>query len=301
MRIIKNKNITKLNTFGIKCVADYFCKPKSEEDVLFAIDWARKNKKEWNVIGGGSNIVCAERVRGLIIHLSNGVIKQKNNVFVVDAGVPLADLVSETTKKGYKGLETLSGIPGTVGGAVIGNAGAYGTSIHKTLSRVFVITEDKTQWIENKDCEFGYRESKFKTKKVVIFRAEFILDKGNKKELIEKSRTIIETRNKKYMPGIRCPGSYFKNIHISEIPKQAYKKIDQSKIIDSKLPAGYILELVFAKGIKKGDMMVSEFHANCIVNKKNGTAKEAKTIARILKKRILKAFGIIIKEEVRYL
>jgi len=301
VRIVKNKNITKLNTFGIKCVADYFCEPKNEEEILFAMNWARKNKKEWNVIGGGSNIVCAEHVKGLTIHLSGGIIKQKGNVFSVDAGVSLASLISKTTKKGYEGLETLSGIPGTVGGAIVGNAGAYGTSIQKTLSRVFVITESGMRWMENKDCGFGYRESNFKTAKMVVFRAEFILEKGDKKELIKKSKTIIETRNKKYVPGIRCPGSYFKNIHISKIPKQAYKKIDQSKIIDSKLPTGYILELISAKGIKKGGMVVPEFHANCIVNKKNGTAKDAKTIAHILKKRVFKTFGIIIEEEVRYL
>lgn len=301
MRITKNKSLTKLNTFGIKSVAEFFCEPKNEKEVFEAIQWAKKNKKQWNVVGGGSNIVCGNRVIGLIIHLPCGVIQNKGSMFLVGGGVPLADLVYKTTRCGYKGLETLSGIPGTIGGAVVGNAGAYGNSIQNSVSRVFIIDENGGRWINNCDCGFGYRESDFKTKKAIIFLAEFVLEPGDRKELVEKSKNIIETRNKKYTPGIKCPGSYFKNIHVSKIPQKAFKKIDQSKIIDSKLPAGYILELVSAKGVRRGGMIVPNFHANCIVNVKNGTAKDVKSIVTLLKKRVYNMFGIKIEEEVRYL
>lgn len=301
MKIIKNKNLTKLNTFGIKSVAEYFCEPKKENEFLEAIQWAIENKKQWNVIGGGSNIVCPEKIKGLVIKVDGGKTKISNGKVIADAGIPLDQFIRFVIKNGYKGIEMLSGIPGTLGGAIIGNAGAYGGSISDYIVRVRVLCDGKVKWISKKDCKFGYRESALKHSPCVLLYAEFRFKKGDPKELSTISKKIINTRNKKYSPKIKCPGSYFKNIQISKVSPSVLKKVDASKIIDGKIPVGYILESVGAKGISCGGMCVADFHANCIVNMKNGTAKDAKSIAKLLKKKVLKHFDISLEEEVRYL
>ena len=301
MRIQKNKSLTRLNTFGIKSVAEYFCEPKNDKEIVDAVDWAKRNGVIWVVLGGGSNIVCSPIVSGLVIKIPKGKIVFKKGLFVVDAGVSLDDFVATTVTKGYKGLESLSWIPGTVGGATIGNAGAYGTSIQNSISHVCVLAHGEVKWITNKACEFGYRESALKHMKCVVLRIECALEKGNKKELQEKRKNIISVRSKKFKKTLRCPGSYFKNIHTKNVLMSSLERLDKTKIIDGKIPAGYILELINAKKVSCGGMCVADFHANCIINAGGGTSDDVKNVAETLKQKVYDEYGIVLEEEVRYL
>lgn len=301
MRIQKNKSLTKLNTFGIKSTAEYFCEPKNNREIIEAIDWAKKNGIDWVVLGGGSNVVCSPVVFGLVIKIPKGKVVFKNGFFVVDAGVLLDDFVDTTITKGYKGLEPLSWIPGTVGGATIGNAGAYGVSMQNFISRVCVLIHGEIKWITNKVCEFGYRESALKHMKCVVLQIEFFLEKGNKKELQEKRKNIIAVRSKKFKKTIRCPGSYFKNIHTKNVLISSLERLDKTKIVDGKIPTGHILELINAKKVSCGGMRVADFHANCIINTGGGTSDDVKNIAESLKQKVYEVYGIVLEEEVRYL
>lgn len=301
VKIQKKKSLTKLNTFGIKSAAEYFCEPRNDKEIIEAVDWAEKNGINWVVLGGGSNIVCSPIVRGLVIKMPKRNIVFKNGFFVADAGVMLDNFVVATIVKGYKGLELLSWIPGTVGGATIGNAGAYGVSMQNLISRVCVLMRGKIKWITNKACKFGYRESALKHLKCVVLRIECVLEKGNKKELWEKRKNIIAVRSKKFKKTICCPGSYFKNIHIKNVLTSSLERLDKTKIFDGKIPAGYVLELINAKEVSCGGMCVADFHANCIINTGGGTSDDAKNISENLKQRIYKEYGIVLEEEVRYL
>ncbi|MEK7076615.1 MAG: UDP-N-acetylmuramate dehydrogenase, partial [Patescibacteria group bacterium] len=232
------------------------------------------------------------------------------------AGVPLAEVITFAISKGLQGLETLSGIPGTIGGAVFGNAGAYGHSMMEVVERVEVLDVSRMstnsgtnitnvrKWLMNRQCGFGYRESILKKKNWIILRVVLELRPpaggGDREVLKKKSREIIATREKKYKPGIRCPGSFFKNVLVKDVSKKSLALVDSLKIIDGKIPAGWLLEQVEAKGMREGGIYIADFHGNLFVNDGKGKARDVKALARKLKKKVFDRFGIMLEEEVRY-
>lgn len=300
MKFARNKSLKKVSTFCIGGKAEYFLETASPLMALKAIAFAEEKKIPWHMMGEGSNTLFPDaQVKGLLIRLRGGKIEKKGDFIIASAGVSLTKLVADSLKRGLKGLESLSGIPGTVAGAVYGNAGAYGHSLSESISRVEVWEDGRTKWVRRSDCGFGYRESAFKLKKCVILRVEFRMPKGNKKELIEKSKRIITERAKKYPAGLKCPGSFFKNPIAANIPKNILRKIDPTKIIGGKIPAGYLLEAVGANGMRVGNICVAEYHGNLFINMGKGTEAQVKKIAAILKDRVKHKFGILLTEEVR--
>ena len=132
-------------------------------------------------------------------------------------------------------------------------------------------------------------------------RAEFKLKKGDKKVLAKKSREIIKVRSEKYNPNLRCPGSFFKNVLISDVSRVTLARIDKQKIRAGKIPAGYLLEAVGAKGRRVGGIYVADFHGNLLINDGHGTYRDVRLLAAKLKKLVQKKFGIELDEEVRYI
>jgi len=302
----KNVPLALFNTFKIGGRAEYFFKTSRPENLIKAIEWARNKKIPYRVFAGGSNVVFPDKkIKGLLIQFSGGVIKIQKQKMEADAGVSLPALIRKSIKAGLSGLETLSGIPGTLGGAICGNAGAYGHSISEVVFAVEIWDGKKKRWLKNKDCSFDYRESVFsaqgkKRKPYIILRAVLKFKKGGKEKLQKISREIIKIRAKKYKPGLRCPGSFFKNVPVKKISRKSLKLINKAKIIEGKIPTGYLLEEVGAKGMRMGGIEIADFHGNLFMNRGNGTAKEAKRLADILKRRVRKKFGILLEEEVRY-
>ena len=296
-------------TFGVAGRAERFVQVRSPEELVAKVKEARRAKLPYYLIAGGSNVVFSdENFPGLIIRYFNPRGKISHQVrrgrLIVDAGVPLGQLIKAAIKNNLAGMETLSGIPGTVGGAIVGNAGAYGQSILDCLVRVQIFDGQKVKWLTKKQCQFTYRHSVFKEKKGskwLILRAEFKLKRGDKKELAKKSREIIKIRLKKYNPSLRCPGSFFKNVLVKDISKKSLKLIDPNKIRGGKIPAGYLLETVGAKGMRVGDIYVAGFHGNLLVNDGHGTYRDVITLATKLKKLVKAKFGITLEEEVRYI
>lgn len=305
--------------------ADYCVEVSRSTDLVRIVRLARELKIPFRVIAGGSNIVFGDQdYHGLLVRFlasrKNGKnnleakisselekLKNKNKklrtVITAPASLPLADLIKHSIKHSLAGLEALSGIPGTVGGALAGNAGAYGQSISDKLTEVEVFDGKKIRWIKKSACQFAYRNSAFKHEKRgwLILRARFNLKSGEKKILLQKSREIIKIRSAKYKPGLKCPGSFFKNVLVEDISKQALGKIDKTKIRDGKIPAGYLLEEVGACGLKQGKIAVASFHGNLLYNRGGGKTKDVKILAEKLKKLVWKKFRIKLEEEVKYL
>lgn len=319
----KNVLLAPFSAFKIGGRAEYFFKTSKPENLIKAIEWTKNKKIPYRVFAGGSNVVFPDKkVKGFLIQFSGGGIYPVRNKplqtavaasaiwrtkrisngvkILVDAGVPLAQVIRKSIQAGSKGLETLSGIPGTLGGAIYGNAGAYGHSISEVVSAVEIWDGRKKRWLKNKDCHFSYRESVFKEKPYIILRAVLKFKKGDPKKLQKISRETIKIREKKYKPGLRCPGSFFKNVPVKKVSKKSLKLINKAKIIEGKIPTGYLLEEVGAKGMRIGGIEIADFHGNLFINRGNGTAKEAKHLADILKRRVRKKFGIELEEEVRY-
>jgi UDP-N-acetylmuramate dehydrogenase len=309
MVIKNNVSLASLSTFRIGGKAEYFCAVKNFDELIKAIKWAREKKIPWQVFAGGSNIVFPDgKLKGLLIQIKNGLIRAdrgNKRLITVDAGVLLADVIKKSISLGWRGLETLSGIPGTVGGAIVGNAGAYGHSISEVVQKVEILDEKlKPRWFTKAQCKFAYRESIFKHRLYIVLRAVMKFEKGNKKALQKISRDIIKIRLKRYKPELKCPGSFFKNVVISRIKRNTRanltNKIDKKKIIDGKIPAGYLLEQVGAKGMRIGGIEIAKFHGNLFINRGDATARDVKRLAKLLKGRVYRKFGIKLEEEIRY-
>jgi UDP-N-acetylmuramate dehydrogenase len=185
-----------------------------------------------------------------------------------------------------------------VGGAIYGNAGAYGQSISDSLLWVEIFNGDKIIRISKDECRFGYRDSIFKHKNWVILEAKFELKFGDKKTIQNRREEIKKIRARKYKTGVKCPGSYFKNIIASELPGDVLRNIDQNKIIYGKIPAGYLLESVGACGMKVGGIRVADNHGNLFINDGQGTFSDINSITHILKEKVKEKYGIELEEEV---
>ena len=317
--IQKNASLKRVGTFGIGGKVRFLVTAKSPEDLLEAVLWAKEKKVRYRVIAGGSNIVfpdagldyaliryCGGKITTgtcyALLHFPHdrGKNVTMSKCMVVDAGVMLGDVVERSIALGWKGLETLSGIPGTVGGAVYGNAGAYGRSISEVVVGVEVFEKSKITWLTRRQCAFRYRHSVLKEKPYHILRVALRFEKGHTKALKKKSRAIIAIRERKYKPGLRCPGSFFKNVLVKDVSRKSLALVDPEKIIEGKIPTGWLLEQVNAKGMHVGGIEIAGFHGNLFINRGGGTAADVKKLARVLKGKVKRKFGIMLEEEVRY-
>lgn len=304
----RNYPLKKLLSIKVGGSAKYFFIAENENDLISAINWARKNKIKWYVIGDCSNLVPNDKgFDGLIIKNKIYNFQKNGNKIIAGAGNNLLEFITVLNVFGLKGMEKMAGIPGTVGGAIYGSAGAYGQEIKNNILKVKIYDGDKIRWFFKKQCKFNYRESIFKSKKKwVILGAELKFKKANPKELQKTSEETVKLRKKKYWPGLLCPGSFFKNIVINNVKptvlrKKFLKKIDKYKINHGKVPAGYLLEEVGAKGMRIGAIKVAEHHGNLIYNTGQGKTKDIEKLAKILKNKVKERFGIELEEEIQYL
>ena len=196
---------------------------------------------------------------------------------------------------------TSTGIPGFTGAAIYGNAGAYGHSIAERLSRVRFFDGTSIREIGNPECQFQYRESIFKRNKSwIILSAEIELDSADAQALRQSADKILDIRNKKYPPTMKCAGSIFKNFLAANLPPDVLHQIPEKVIIEGKVPSAWFLEQVNAKGMRRGDIQVAEYHANLIYNDGAGPSDDLLAVVTELKERVAQRWGIPIEEEVQY-
>ena len=210
-------------------------------------------------------------------------------------------LFRSTVDAGLKGIETMTGIPGSTGAAVYGNAGAYGHSIMERVSRVHFFDGSGIRQLNNAECEFRYRESIFKRhKEWIVITTELAMERGDAAALREKAGGIRTIRDKKYPPTMKCAGSIFKNFLLAELPPRVAAEIPPGVIIEGKVPSAWFLEQVEAKGMRVGDIRVADYHANLIYNDGQGTARDLVSIIDELKQRVERRWAIPLQEEVQY-
>lgn len=324
IKLRRDVKLASLTTFAVGLgKADNYVQVSESKELVRIVMLARKLKIPFRVIAGGSNIVFADTdYHGLLIQFlakSENSKKAKirlekrgaKTALIVPASLTLMSLIESSIESGLSGLEALSGIPGTVGGALVGNAGAYGQAISDKLISVQIFdpstslrTGGKVRKISKKACKFAYRNSIFKTKIAkdwLVLEAEFLLEKGDKRKLKQKSHEIIKLRNKRYPKNLKCPGSFFKNVLVKSVSKTSLAKIDPEKIRDGKINTGWLLEKSGALNLRSGAIHVSDWHGNLIINDGGGTGEDVKKLANLLKNKVYKKFGIKLEEEVRYM
>jgi UDP-N-acetylmuramate dehydrogenase len=238
-----------------------------------------------------------------VIKLQNTQYEIRNTNVIAGAGVPLQKLVLEAAKKGLSGLENLAGIPGTLGGAIWGNAGAFEREIGDLVEEVKVLdvggSKLEVKKLKKEDCKFGYRNSIFKRRKNwIILEATLKLEKGNKKEIEEKIKEILKLRKEKQPLELPCAGSVFKNVPIKKVPKKIQEKFKE-KIKNGFLPAGVLIDTARLKGFQIGGAKISEKHANFIVNVGEAKASDVKELIEKIKKGVKKKFKIQLEEEIK--
>src|SRR5579884_2474355 len=240
------------------------------------------------IIGGGTNLVVSDDgFDGVILRSTASSIEISGATVRVEAGADLQTLVDSTIAAGLRGLETMTGIPGSVGGAVYGNAGAYGHSICERITSVRFLDRGAVRVFGNAECQFHYRESAFKRHKDwIVLSTELALEAADSAELRLRADKIRAIRDQKYPPAMRCAGSIFKNLILSELDPAVASRVPADVVREGKVPSAWFLEQVGAKGMADGDVRVADYHANLIYNDGHGTAAQVRNIIRELKRRV---------------
>jgi UDP-N-acetylmuramate dehydrogenase len=262
------------------------------------------------VFSGGSNILFADQgFDGLTIKIQNTKYKIQDTKIVADAGVMLSEIVKAATENGLSGLEWAAGIPGTVGGAVRGNAGAYGHAIGETVERVeamkFQISDFRFKIYKKEECRFGYRDSIFKHNKDIILKVILKLEKGDREKIKTEVEKILKVRNGKLPLEYPSAGSVFKNVEITDEILKSFRthsteEIPADFITKGKIPAAWLIERCDLKGKKIGGAEISEKHANFIVNVDGATADNVIGLVSLIKMKVRDELGIQLQEEIEY-
>lgn len=277
--------MAKHTSFKIGGPADVFIKVDNIEELKETLDLSKKNQIPLTIIGNGSNLLVTDKgIRGITakLNLKDIEIKNENNkqIIKVEAGVPVGLLAQKLVKEEITGFEELSGIPGTIGGAVIMNAGAHGKELKDILKKVTAMDYNgNIHEFTNEECQFSYRNSRFQKEKHIILQATLELEKGNSTEIKEKMDEYMQFRKEKQPIEYPNAGSTFKR----------GEDFVTAKLIDE---AGL-------KGYKVGGAQVSEKHAGFIVNVDNATAKDVIELTDYIKEKIEEKFGKKINLEIQ--
>ena len=235
-------------------------------------------------IGSGSNLLVSDQgINGMVISIKKSFrnFSINNTRVFAETGTMLGRIVNSTIKEGLTGLESLVGVPGTLGGALIMNAGAYGSEISNYLKTVEVVTkEGEIKKYQSEDMKFSYRNSNFSDEEILI-SAEFELNKANKEEINKKKIHANKGRRSSQPLKFRSAGSVFKN------PKEG--------------PAGYFIEKAGLKGLRSGNAEISKKHANFFINYGDAKADDVVKLILTAKKSVKKLFNINLELEIQTL
>lgn len=244
------------------------------------------------IIGRGSNVLIADEGIALpvVYFLSEKpAIKRAGNRIIVSSGTRFDDAAAFAAENGLKGLNYASGIPGTVGGAVVGNAGAFGSQISDVIKQVEVVSrEDRPLLLSRYDIKFSYRDSIFKQNDLVLLSVHFELQTGDREYLLGEREDILTLRKEKH-PDYHttpCAGSFFKNIVHPDGTREA---------------AGWFLDRAGCKGLSYGDAVVFDKHANIIINNGHASAQDVSKLASMMNARVKEKFDFELEPEVRLL
>ena len=302
LQLSEDEPLSRHTRFGIGGPARYYAEAPDELSLTEALRVIRQSTLPLVVIGDGTNLIVADSgFDGIVLRLTAREIHRSGLCVRADAGGDLQSLVDFTVDNGLRGVETMTGIPGSTGAAIYGNAGAYGHSIEERVHQVRYFDGEEIRSFDGVACAFHYRESIFKRHKDwVILSVDLHMIEGAAEELRAKADGILKIRNEKYPPTMKCAGSIFKNLFLADLPDSVRRQIPEKIIREGKVPSAYFLEQVGAKGMKNGDIHVADYHANLIYNAGNGTARELREVIADLKSRVLARYGFELEEEVQY-
>lgn len=282
-KIESNVNLLKYNTYRVNAVAKYMAFPENEKDLIKLIGYLKENNIKYKILGGGANLIFENDYDGVLIKLDNfDKLVIEDTKIKVGAGYNLIKLALKVSKLGLTGMEFATGIPGTIGGAIFNNAGAYKSDMGYIVESIKVLTPNlEIKKMYNRELNFHYRTSFLKENEgYICLSANIVLKKGEKQEILN----VIEDRKQRRLMAqpLEYPsaGSVFRN------PEGNF--------------AGKLIEDVGYKGKNIGGAKVSEKHANFIINEKNATGKEIVKLIEEIKSKVKQEYNIdlILEQEI---
>ncbi|HLF18456.1 MAG TPA: UDP-N-acetylmuramate dehydrogenase [Candidatus Omnitrophota bacterium] len=291
--IIKNARLSDYTTFRLGGACKGLINCETPRQLIDAVKELYAKKEKFILIGGGSNLVVADE--GLDCHViryfsKTPYIEEGDNSLTVSGSTILDDLAVFAAELGYEGINTCSGIPGTVGGAVVGNAGAFGKQIGDMVKSVSLLSSSGTlRTAQAKECGFSYRHSKLKETGDIVVDVTLSFKEGDPAELLKEREGILKTRHEKH-PDLAqepCAGSFFRNI---EPTSKAGKR----------QATGWFLEQAGGKSLKSGGAYIFPKHANIIIKRKNGTAKDVFELHKMMAALAKEKFNLDLIREVRF-
>jgi UDP-N-acetylmuramate dehydrogenase len=291
-RIRANVPLAPFTTFKVGGPAEWLLETRSADDIVDALRIARAAGVHVTLLGGGSNVLIGDRgVRGLVIRPRGGVIEQIDSRHVrADAAATINGLVRWTVQRGIGGLEAWAGTPGTVGGAIFGNAHFGGRLIGELVESVRLAAPDgDVRDLSRDEMEFGYDRSRLQNTREVLLSAVFLVSAGDPSSLRDVARQSLAYRKKTQPLDTPSAGCIFQNPERDEVPR------------DIPASAGALVDRAGLKGMARGDARVSTTHGNFIVNEGQATAADIRALIDLCRERVSERFGVALREEIVYL
>ena len=283
-RVLVNEPMSRHTTFRIGGPADCLIEARCLDDVRAAVQWLSRTGLPAKVIGNGSNLLVADRgIRGGVIRLAAplGAVEFNSESVIVGAGARLSRLIRAAAAAGWSGLESTVGIPGTVGGAIVTNAGTDTGSFGDLVTEVTLLDHrGQVVVLRNSELKYGYRSSILPNSRMIVIEARLRLTRARQEEIRAKMERLWHKRSRRQPLRQRCAGSVFKNPDLA--------------------PAGKLLDRAGAKGMRVGDAQVSLKHANFITNRGRATAADVRRLIGNLQELALRVHGLRLEPEIEF-
>ncbi len=278
----KDEPMSLHTTFKTGGNASFFIEPSSAEETAETVKLLKELSLPYVIIGNGSNLLVSDRgYKGFVIKLGKSFseITAAGDTITAEAGASLSGVAAAALREGLSGFEFAAGIPGSVGGGVCMNAGAYGGELKDVITKVTAVKDGEIITLENKECNFGYRTSRIMQEDMIVLKAEFKLTPGDRALISEKMNDLAKRRSDKQPLNYPSAGSTFKR------PEGYF--------------AGKLIEDTGLRGFSVGGAQVSEKHCGFIINKGGATSSEIYSLICEVQKRVFDKFGVELQREVR--
>ena len=284
VQLEKNISLSNFTTWRIGGPAEWIAQPKDIQEIKYLINWINKKKLPCNIIGAGSNLLINDKgIKGLSLCMRNlkGIKIDKNSgIIEVLSGEMLPTLARKAAASGLRGLEWAIGIPGTIGGAVVMNAGAQEHCISRYLESITTLSlTGEYKIIKGKDLDFGYRYSLLQNEKLIVVSAQLKLELGHAEKIRQVTNNNLNHRLKTQPYKSQTCGSVFRN--------------------PEPLKAAKLIEELGLKGFSFGGAEISEKHANFIVNANKASSRDVRELIKYVQKRVFNSYGILLETEVK--
>lgn len=288
-------------TMKIGGPAKYFLRATDDAEIMPALAWARQHDIPVTVLGAGSNVLVADHgVDGLVLVMANDRLAWQPPIVLADAGAKLGQLIGGAVQHGLGGLRWLIGVPGTVGGSIVGNAGSRDEWIGQYVNWVEIVDEHgQLTRLPRSDCGFSYRTSVFKSRPWVIIRAQLTLPVVDPVAEKNSLAATAKAKNAKQPTTAQSAGCMFKNpaVETERLPADLQAQV----MSNGTLPAWRAIVAAGLQGQTLGRVRISERHANFMVAAPGATADEVVQLLSLVKQKVRDTLGIQLHEEVRYI